>query len=193
MTFSEFVENVIETPICCELKRYLDKLYELYEKDYNHEQEKLDMDILTREMTFEEEYVILQKEAKLLFDKEDRKSEPPESHCVVRRALRCIKNLVAELEQYKKYNELPCEIGSDVYYIPTKGEYKFNILTEQPLRNCVQHQTVERIIFGQYGWRLDCKEKIFLDALYKITWFLTQEEAELALKEMDGNITIKGE
>ena len=62
------------------------------------------MDRLTREMTFEEEYVILQKEAKELFDKENKESEPPESNCVVRRALRCIKKLVAELETYKKYN-----------------------------------------------------------------------------------------
>ena len=64
------------------------------------------MERLTREMTFEEEYIILQKEVKELFDKEDRKSEPPESHCVVRRALRCIKKLVAELEPYKEYKDL---------------------------------------------------------------------------------------
>ena len=35
------------------------------------------MERLTREMTFEEEYTLLQKEAKELFDKEDGKSEPP--------------------------------------------------------------------------------------------------------------------
>lgn len=33
MTFSDFVESVIETPICCELKQRLDVLYELYAKD----------------------------------------------------------------------------------------------------------------------------------------------------------------
>ena len=33
MTFSDFVENVVKTPICCELKQNFDKLYELYEKD----------------------------------------------------------------------------------------------------------------------------------------------------------------
>lgn len=49
---------------------------------------------MTREMTFEEEYIILQKEATELFDKEDEENEPPKSHCVVRRALRCIKNLL---------------------------------------------------------------------------------------------------
>lgn len=33
MVFSDFVESVIETPICCELKLYLDKLHEVYTKD----------------------------------------------------------------------------------------------------------------------------------------------------------------
>ena len=33
MAFSDFVESVVETPICCELKQYLDKLYEFYAKD----------------------------------------------------------------------------------------------------------------------------------------------------------------
>ena len=37
MTFSDFVENVVKTPICGELKLYLDKLYELYEKGHNPE------------------------------------------------------------------------------------------------------------------------------------------------------------
>ena len=33
MVFSDFVENVVETPICCELKQCLDKLHEFYTKD----------------------------------------------------------------------------------------------------------------------------------------------------------------
>ena len=70
------------------------------------------MERLTREMTFEEEYTFLKKEVKELFDKEDRKSEPPESHCVVRRALRCIKKLFAELEPYKEYKDL--EVLKDI-------------------------------------------------------------------------------
>ena len=37
MNFSDFVENVIETPICCELKQNLDKWYEFYSKDHNNE------------------------------------------------------------------------------------------------------------------------------------------------------------
>ena len=50
MTFSDFVENVVKTPICCELKQNLDKFYELYSKDPNYEQEELDMN--------EREYII---------------------------------------------------------------------------------------------------------------------------------------
>lgn len=33
MAFSDFVENVVETPICCELKQILDKWHEFYVKD----------------------------------------------------------------------------------------------------------------------------------------------------------------
>ena len=49
MAFSDFVEKEIKIPICCELKRYLDKLYELYEKDRNHEMEELDMKLTKEE------------------------------------------------------------------------------------------------------------------------------------------------
>ena len=78
------------------------------------------MERVSREMTFEEEYTFLKKEAKELFDKEDKESEPPESHSVVRRALRCIKKLVTEVEPYKEYKDLeeqglllrlPCKAG----------------------------------------------------------------------------------
>ena len=61
---------MIETPICCELKRYLDKLYELYElyeKDRNHEMEELDMKLTKEEfkvannniMTVMENHIIM--------------------------------------------------------------------------------------------------------------------------------------
>ena len=50
MTFSDFVENVIKTPICCELKHNLDKWYEFYSKDHNPElpigSEKIDFLII---------------------------------------------------------------------------------------------------------------------------------------------------
>ena len=55
----------------------------------------------TREMTFDEEYEILQAEANELFAKEDERSEPPFANCVVRRALRCIRKLREEREKYR--------------------------------------------------------------------------------------------
>lgn len=54
-----------------------------------------------REMTFEEEYEILQKEKKELFSMEDENSETPFANCVVRRALRCIRKLLEEIQQYR--------------------------------------------------------------------------------------------
>lgn len=33
MSFSDFVESVLETPICCELKQPLNKIYEFYAKN----------------------------------------------------------------------------------------------------------------------------------------------------------------
>ena len=85
---------------------------------------------------------------------------------------------------------LPCGIGSDVYYIPDKANYKWNILTGHRKCNCVYHLTVERITFTPDGWYLECDndieyatDHILIDNLYKETWFLTQTEAEQKLKE----------
>jgi len=55
----------------------------------------------TREMTFEEEYEILQKEKEELFAMEICDSEPPFANCVVRRASRCIRKLLEEIQQYR--------------------------------------------------------------------------------------------
>ena len=128
------------------------------------------MERLTREMTFEEEYIILQKEVKELFDKEDRESEPPESHCVVRRALRCIKKLVSEVEQYKAYNDLeeqglllrlPCKVGDTVYHV-------------------VQGRIFEVSNVDLFFLLLSVAENRFNNSV-----FLTKSEAEQKLKEME--------
>ena len=55
----------------------------------------------TRKMTFDEEYEILQAEKNELFADEDEHAEPPFANCVVRRALRCIRKLKEEREQYR--------------------------------------------------------------------------------------------
>lgn len=135
------------------------------------------MDRLTREMTFEEEYTFLKKEVKELFDKEDRESEPPESHCVVRRALRCIKKFVAELEPYKEYKDLeeqgfllrlPCKVGDTIYELYRDGEY------------CVSWWDIKEV-----GFSLSYYER-YKDKFGKSV-FLTKEEAEQKLKEMESD------
>ena len=149
------------------------------------------MERLTREMTFEEEYIFLQKEVKELFDKEDKESEPPESHSVVRRALRCIKKLVAEVEPYKAYKDLeeqgllvrlPVKVGDTVYEV-------------QKLRKRIQPYTIISIHISRcsvlIGWVIEGDEGIysntngFCDYAIGKTVFLIKEEAEQKLKEME--------
>ena len=148
------------------------------------------MERLTREMTFEEEYTFLKKEVKELFDKEDRESEPPKSHSVVRRALRCIKKLVAEVEQYKAYKDLeeqglllrfPCNVGDTVYkpnpitlseIVEIKIESIF--ITESKI-NISGRTTKMKYSFC-------CSPSDFGK-----TVFLTQAEAEQKLKEMESD------
>lgn len=145
------------------------------------------MERLTREMTFEEEYSFLQKEAKELFDKEDRESEPPESHSVVRRALRCIKKLVAEVEPYKAYKDLeeqelliklPCKVGDMVWFNTYKHGEDVGL---QPHK--VEEVRVRFLMERDYA---DPYTEI-PDYDFGKTVFLTKEEAEAKLKELEGS------
>lgn len=88
---------------------------------------------------------------------------------------------------------LPCGIGSDVYIIPSKTNYKLNILSLHPENNRVYHQKVDLITFTENGWYIKCDkdreyaiERILSEKMYKETWFLSQEEAEAKLAEMEG-------
>ena len=88
---------------------------------------------------------------------------------------------------------LPCGIGSDVYMIPSKINYKLNILSLHPENNRVYHQKVALITFTENGWYIKCDkdreyaiERILSEKMYKETWFLSQEEAEAKLAEMEG-------
>ena len=103
-------------------------------------------------------------------------------------------------ERLKEYEDLeeqglllrfPCGIGDDVYFIPSKTNYKLNILQGYPESNRVYHQNVEKITFTPNGWYLEgdkdleySTDHILIDKLYKETWFLSQAEAEQKLKEM---------
>ena len=108
-------------------------------------------------------------------------------------------NVLQKLADYEDAEEqgfllrLPCGIGSDVYMIPSKINYKLNILSLHPENNRVYHQKVDLITFTEKGWYMKCDkdreyaiERILSEKMYKETWFLSQEEAEAKLEEMEG-------
>lgn len=107
-------------------------------------------------------------------------------------------DLREKLKRYEDTEEqglllrLPCGIGSDVYIIPSKVNYELNILNLHPENNKVYHQKVALITFTEKGWYMECDKdreyatyRILPDKMYKETWFLSQEEAEAKLKEME--------
>ena len=158
------------------------------------------MERLTREMTFEEEYIFLQKEAKELFDKEDEESEPPKSHGVVRRALRFIKKLVAEVDPYKAYKDLeeqrlllrlPCKAGDMVYIICSRysecSKYKER-LDEYNCQGCEEDECD-----SHKEYYIHINHSVSIEWIVRNlnnfgkTVFLTQDEAEQKLKEMESD------
>lgn len=156
------------------------------------------MERLTREMTFEEEYIILQKEVKELFDKEDRESEPPKSNCVVRRALRCIKMLVSEVEQYKDYKDseeqglllrLPCKPKSEVFLICsryTRCSFEDVPFEESSCIGCENDCDSHKEIYIHRNSSVDVEWIARNLNKFGKTVFLTKEEAEEKLKELEG-------
>ena len=156
------------------------------------------MESVSREMTFEEEYTFLKKEAKELFDKEDEESEPPKSHSVVRRALRCIKKLITEVKPYKEYKELeeqglllrlPCKVGSTVYLICSRysecSKYK-EIFDEYNCQGCEEYECD-----SHKEYYIHINHSVSIEWIVRNlnnfgkTVFLTQAEAEQKLKEME--------
>lgn len=91
---------------------------------------------------------------------------------------------------------LPCGIGSDIYFIPSKVNFRLNLLSGLTEENRVFHQVVDRITFRKNGWYMECDAdleygigRILRDENYGVTWFLSKEEAEAKLKEMeDANV-----
>lgn len=110
----------------------------------------------------------------------------------------CLKEILEKLGEYEDLEEqgllmkLPCSIGSDVYSIPSKVNIELNRINGDEERNRVYHQKVSKIVFNERGWYMECDKdleygtgNILLDKFYKETWFLTQNEAEEALKRME--------
>lgn len=109
--------------------------------------------------------------------------------------LKAILNKLGEYEDAERQGlllRLPCGIGSDVYIIPSKINCELNILSLHPENNKVYHQKVALITFTEKGWYMECDkdreyatDRILSEKMYKKIWFLSQEEAEAKLKEME--------
>lgn len=87
--------------------------------------------------------------------------------------------------------KLPCSIGSDVYIIPSRVNFNLNILDGHEKNNRVYHQKVAKIVYTESGWYMECNKdleygtgRVHAGKLYKETWFLSQTEAEEALKRL---------
>ncbi len=98
-----------------------------------------------------------------------------------------------DLDVQDRLIKLPCKVGDDVWFVPSKVNYKLNILSHHDEGNRVYHKKVVRIIFTRNRWYLECNKDleyatahILIDKMYKETWFLTQEEAKAKLKELRG-------
>lgn len=123
-----------------------------------------------------------------------------------------MRHLAENLYEYENLEEqgllrrLPCSIGSDVYFIPSKVNFELNKLNGHEESNRVYHQKVSKIVFNERGWYMECDKNleygsgwymecdkdleygtgnVLLDKFYKETWFLTQNEAEEALRRME--------
>ncbi len=108
--------------------------------------------------------------------------------------IREVMNKLAEYEDFEEKGllpKLPCSIGSIVYFIPSKSNFRFNKLGHEK-NNRVYHQKVAKITFTENGWYMECDKdleygtgKILVEKFYQETWFLSQAEAEEALERME--------
>ena len=101
-----------------------------------------------------------------------------------------------DLEEQGLLVRLPVKIGDDIYKIPSKANYDLNVLNGYKANNRVYHQKAYSIVFLQSGWFVQCDKDsihapnvICVDVEYGKTWFLTREEAEKKLEEIQNDKT----
>ena len=101
-----------------------------------------------------------------------------------------------DLEEQGLLVRFPCKVGDDIYRILSKANYDLNVLNGYKANNRVYHQKVYSIVFSQSGWFVQCdKDSIYapnvfcVDVEYGKTWFLTREEAEKKLEEIQNDKT----
>lgn len=91
-----------------------------------------------------------------------------------------------DLEEQRLLLRLPCRVGDMIFVIPSKTNYKLNILNGNKKENRVYKQFVDHISVHPNGYLLSTCGGMYsvIDKQFGETWFLTRTEAEHKLKEM---------
>lgn len=81
---------------------------------------------------------------------------------------------------------LPCNIGDTIFVIPSKINFKLNVLNGYQNNNKVYAQVVCNFVLTKYGLMINTCDGFchVRDTERGETWFLTMEEAAAALKKM---------
>ena len=82
---------------------------------------------------------------------------------------------------------LPCKVGDDIYAIPSEVNYRLNKSFGAKGLNAICRQVVDHIEFNSYGYLVSTNEgmTVHRQEAFGETWFLTRDEAEQRLKEME--------
>ena len=104
-----------------------------------------------------------------------------------------VKSLKSKLKNYKDLEEqglllrLPCKVGDDIYAIPSEVNYRLNKSFGAKGLNAICRQVVDHIEFNSYGYLVSTNEgmTVHRQESFGETWFLTRNEAEQKLKEME--------
>ncbi len=94
----------------------------------------------------------------------------------------------SKFKDKSKIIELPCRVGDKIYIVPSETNYKLNILQRMPQLNKVFAPTVYGITTydnKEYGIIAAGGAVETTSQLFGETWFLTKEEAEQRLKELE--------
>ena len=106
-----------------------------------------------------------------------------------------VKSLKSKLKNYKDLEEqglllrLPCKVGDDIYAIPSEVNYRLNKSFGAKGLNAICRQVVDHIEFNSYGYLVSTNEgmTVHRQESFGETWFLTRNEAEQKLKEMESD------
>lgn len=94
---------------------------------------------------------------------------------------------IEDLDEQGLLLRLPCKVGDDIYVIPSEVNYRLNKSFGAKGLNAICRQVVDHIEFNSYGYLVSTNEgmTVHRQEAFGETWFLTRNEAEQKLKEME--------